>query len=275
MKFALIGDIHAYWDKEDIDYFNSSDYDFLFFTGDINGTPLQKKVSFEGLTKRAYLIPGNWDSTSLIGIIGEVIQSKNLIRLGQIGQNRRSKIFVNQIQPLSVMGYSTITVSKELDLSLLVGRPYAMGGGLSFAPNLRKNYFVSTMEESIEKYKSLIQGVKEKNIFILSHNGPFGLGAEPKSMYGADFKKSGGDWGDLDLQEAIKFAKQIGKKVPVVMSGHMHHKVSKKKERETLQYTGGTFYINGAKVPRIQEGKRFHTKIEWNGGSATVIPIWV
>ncbi|MCW7491287.1 metallophosphoesterase [Leptospira sp. 2 VSF19] len=275
MKFALIGDIHGYWNKKDIEYFNASDYDCLFFTGDLRGNPKLGKISFEGLTKRAYMIPGNWDGMSLTSIIGEVIQSKVLIHSGQIGQHWRMRKLSELVKPISLLGYSSLVLSKDLDLSLIVGRPHAMGGGLSFAPYMEKNYMVSNMDTSIEKYKRLIDGTKEKNLFFLSHNGPLGLGATKNSIYGAEFKKEGGDWGDLDLTEAIQYAKSIGKKVPLVLSGHMHHSISKKKERETHEYTGGTFYVNGAKVPRIREGKHFHTKIEWDGGSATVIPLWV
>lgn len=275
MKFALIGDIHGYWNNKDIEFFNSSDYDCLFFTGDLKGSPFREKPKFLGLTKKAYLIPGNWDGTTLTGIIGEILQSKRLIQLGTYGQVFREKQFAKATGPISILGYSSVSLSKENDLALIVGRPHAMGGGFSFAPFLQKKYFVGSMLQSIEKYKALIQTTKEKNIIFLSHNGPSGLGSDKDSLYGADFRKNGGDFGDKDLRVAIDFAKEIGKKVPLVLSGHMHHSIGKNKERETLHYEGGTFYVNGAKVPRIQEGKHFHTKIEWEGSSATVIPVWI
>ncbi|TGL51595.1 phosphoesterase [Leptospira kemamanensis] len=275
MKFALIGDIHGYWNQKDIEYFNESDYDFLFFTGDLRGNPKLGKVSFQGLTKRAYMIPGNWDGTSLTSVIGEIVQSRLLIRSGHLGQGKRLQKLSERVKPITILGYSSLVLSQELDLSLIVGRPHAMGGGLSFAPHLKKTYHVTDMETSLATYKRLIDGTKEKHLLFLSHNGPFGLGSAKNAMYGAEFKKEGGDWGDLDLTEAIQYAKSIGKKVPLVLSGHMHHSISKTKERETHEYTGGTFYVNGAKVPRIREGKHFHTKIEWTGGSATVIPMWV
>lgn len=275
MKFALIGDIHGYWNERDIDYFNTSDYDYLFFTGDLLGSPFLKKPDFSNLKKRSYLIPGNWDGTSFWGIFGEVLGSPTLIQLGSMGQSRRERRFYNNTRPLSLLAYSSVVLSKDLDLSLIVGRPHAMGGGVSFLPSLRKTFGISSLEDSIDKYKALIEKTKEKNLFFLSHNGPLGLGKERNSIYGADFKKTGGDFGDEDLQVAIEYAKSIGKKIPVVLSGHMHHKIGNNKERETLHYSGGTFYVNGAKVPRIQEGKHFHTKIEWDGGGATVVPIWV
>ncbi|TGN17180.1 metallophosphoesterase [Leptospira idonii] len=279
MKFALIGDVHGFWDEKDNRYFNESDYDAIFFTGDFGGFHLTKnpfqETKFEGLTKKAYLIPGNWDGTNLIGVLGEATDSKVLKFLGSFGYARRMKSFSEKIRPIALTGYSSLVLSEEKDLALIVGRPHSMGGGFNFARNLAKHYFIADMETSVMKYKKLIDSTTQKNIFFLSHNGPQGLGSGKTSIYGADYKKEGGDGGDLDLAIAVEYAKDQGKKVPAVLSGHMHHFVHEfKKERETMIYTGGTFYVNGAKVPRIRKEKHFHTKITWDGGSATVIPVW-
>ncbi len=279
MKFALIGDIHGFWNRKDTEYFNASDYDALFFTGDLGRIrftgSLLPKFNLSGLTKKAFLIPGNWDGTSLPGILGEVLNQGLLKRAGSIGYAGRMKAFSQSIRPIPVMGYSTAVLSEEKDLALIVCRPHAMGNGFSFDRNLNKNYLVSNMEDSINKLKKLIDSTKQENIFFLSHNGPKGLGSERTSIYGADFLANGGDFGDEDLTAAIEYAKEKGKKVPAVLSGHMHHYIPAiKKERESLVYTGGTFYINGAKVPRIKRGKHFHTKIEWNGNSVTAIQLW-
>jgi len=279
MKFALIGDIHGFWNKKDTEYFNASDYDALFFTGDlgrarISGSILPK-YNLSALTKKAFLIPGNWDGTNLPGILGEVLNQKLLKRAGSLGYAGRMKSFAQAIRPIPLMGYSTAVLSEEKDLALIVARPHAMGNGFSFQKNVSKHYLVSSMKESINKLKKLIDSVKQENIFFLSHNGPKGLGSERTSIYGADFLNNGGDFGDEDLTAAISYAKEIGKKVPAVLSGHMHHYISAlKKERESLVYTGGTFYVNGARVPRIRHGKHFHTKIEWNGSSVTAIQLW-
>jgi uncharacterized protein (TIGR04168 family) len=279
MKFALIGDIHGFWNHKDTEFFNSSDYDAIFFAGDL-GRPnltgsLFPKFNLNGLTKKAYLIPGNWDATNAFGLLGEITNQSILKRAGSFGYAKRMKAFSQVIRPIAAMGYSTAVLSEEKDLALVVGRPHAMGGGFSFERNLSETYLVSSMEESKIKLQKLIDSVKQGNIIFLSHNGPKGLGKERTSIYGADFKSEGGDFGDEDLTQAIAYAKEIGKKVPAVLSGHMHHFIpALKKERESLVYTGGTFYINGAKVPRIRKGKHFHTKIEWNGSSVTAIPMW-
>ncbi|BDA80422.1 hypothetical protein LPTSP3_g33520 [Leptospira kobayashii] len=280
MKFALIGDIHGFWNEKDVEYFNNSDYDFLFFAGDFGKLGSFGKIGFDfslqGLQKKAYLVPGNWDGTNVLGLLGEVKNLSFLKWLGSFGYAKRMRVFSEKVRPLPIMGYSTVVLSEEKSLTLVVGRPHAMGDGFSFAKNLSSVYGVSNSEESKIKYKALIDSVSQENLIFLSHNGSYGLGDKPTSIYGADFKKEGGDIGDEDLQFAIQYAKQKGKKVPAVLSGHMHHHSPvSKRERESVVYTGGTTYINGAKVPRIRKGKHFHTKIEWNGGSVTAIPIWV
>jgi len=280
MKFALIGDIHGFWNQKDTEYFNQSDYDALFFTGDLGrlryyGSFLPK-FTLSGLTKKAFLIPGNWDGTNIFGMLGEITNQSILKRAGSIGYAKRMKAFSELVRPVPVMSYSSIVLSEEKDLALIVTRPHAMGGGFSFSRNISQHHFVANMEESILKLKKIVDTVKQENIFFLSHNGPKGLGSERTSIYGADFKPEGGDFGDEDLMHAISYAKDIGKKVPAVLSGHMHHGIpALKKERQSLLYAGGTFYINGAKVPRIKKGRHFHTKIEWNGSSVTAIPTWV
>jgi hypothetical protein len=280
MKFALIGDIHGFWDEKDVQFFNESDNDALFFTGDLGRIratgSLLPNFNFGTLTKRSFLIPGNWDGTSILGILGEITNLSALKYLGSIGYLNRMKALSNVIRPIPAMGYSTAVLSEEHSLALIVGRPHAMGNGFSFQRNLSQSYLVNTMEESASKLKKLIDSIKQENLFFLSHNGPSGLGSERTSIYGSDFLKDGGDNGDDDLAEAIRYAKEIGKKVPAVLSGHMHHTIpALKKNRETVHYTNGTFYVNGAMVPRIKGKRHFHTKIEWNGSSITAIPLWL
>ncbi|WP_411824478.1 metallophosphoesterase [Leptospira sp. 'Mane'] len=280
MKFALIGDIHGFWNERDIEYFNNSDYDVLFFAGDLGKLGRFGKIGFDfslaGLHKKAYLIPGNWDGTNVLGLLGEAKNISLFKWMGSFGYAKRMKIFSEKIRPIPIMGYSSVVLSDKESLTLVVGRPHAMGEGFSFAKNLSSVYGVRNQEESKTKYKTLLDSISQDNLIFLSHNGSYGLGDKATSIYGADFKKEGGDIGDEDLQFAIQYAKDKGKKVPAVLSGHMHHySPIAKKERESIVYTGGTTYINGAKVPRIRKGKQFHTKIEWNGGSVTAIPVWV
>ena len=69
-KIALIGDLHGAWDDWDAHYFDQSDYDCLFFTGDLgSGTGaagVQVARSIARLGKPVFLMPGNndWSTSS-------------------------------------------------------------------------------------------------------------------------------------------------------------------------------------------------------------------
>ena len=47
------------------------------------------------------------------------------------------------------------------------------------------------------------KGRKRYTLIIMSHAGPSGLGSEPKSICGKDWKLPSLDWGDRDLSVAI------------------------------------------------------------------------
>lgn len=73
----------------------------------------------------------------------------------------------------------------------------------------------------------------------------------------------GGDFGDPDFQEAIKYTQELGKNVPLVTFGHMHHSLRHTKDRlRTIinQDEHKTIYLNAASTPRIQEieGQKIH-----------------
>lgn len=74
MKIAIIGDVHGFWDTRDIEYFNSSDYDFILFTGDLrsyteNESEVAKRIS--PISKKSFVIPGNTDTSNLFQAAGE------------------------------------------------------------------------------------------------------------------------------------------------------------------------------------------------------------
>ncbi len=91
-------------------------------------------------------------------------------------------------------------------------------------------------------------------IIFLGHNGPVGLGSNPDDPCGKDWQPLGGDYGDPDLTDAIAQAHKMGKTIPLVTFGHMHHdlRYTKKHLRKTFAISSeGTMYLNAARVPRI------------------------
>ncbi|MBM9502214.1 metallophosphoesterase [Leptospira sp. 201903071] len=274
LKLALIGDIHGFWDRKDNEYFDNSDYDALLVTGDFPGyLPFSERKVTRGiadLKKKVYWIPGNHDSTNVVQLLGEILHSKWMIRTGSIGHRFRLTRLQRRMGDSICVGYSATDLDSK---TVLIGaRPFSMGGTLSFLPLLKKVYGVSSMKESFEKMKSLYPKIKGKECIILAHNGPAGYGSKRDDIWGCDFRKKGGDWGDGDLRRFLDFLKEREEKVSLVLAGHMHHRIKDLQRDRTWKISENSLHtINAAKVPRILKDKkgnfyRHHVRLERKNG---------
>lgn len=142
-----------------------------------------------------------------------------------------------------------------------------MGSRLNFLPFLKRRFGIRSLEESSAKLISLCRDSKaiNKDILILAHNGPAGLGERATDIWGCDFRKEEGDFGDSDLAECLEAVRAEGGNVSVVVAGHMHHHAKRSLLFRTWKVrNGGTLYVNAARVPRIfkdKEGRRWHHHI--------------
>ncbi|MCC5814275.1 MAG: metallophosphoesterase [Leptospira sp.] len=294
LKFACIGDIHGFWEDRDTEYFNQSDYDFLLLTGDLpDHKPFSagRKKLYEKLNRLSiptYMCLGNWDGANFTQLIGEVFQNRFLIQLGGMGHIKRVDRLKQSLSNIEVSSYTVTSLANEnlapkgrniLDskdasrfeqIGLLIGRPFTCGGPhLGFTPSLRKLFGITSMGDSVTQYKKIIDSCKGHydRIIILSHNGPTGLGDKATHIYGCDFRKEEGDWGDPDLEEAIRYAKESGFQIPLVVSGHMHHRNPKtKSKRKWKVKKDDTIYLNAAKVPRMGT----YYSVELDGAEASI-----
>jgi uncharacterized protein (TIGR04168 family) len=81
-----------------------------------------------------------------------------------------------------------------------------------------------------------------------------GLGDEPEDPCGKDWQPLGGDYGDPDFEEAIAKTRALGKSIPLVTFGHMHHKLrhtNQQLRKSIFTSPESTVYLNSANVPRI------------------------
>jgi uncharacterized protein (TIGR04168 family) len=109
------------------------------------------------------------------------------------------------------------------------------------------------------------------------------LGDQPEDPCGKDWQPIGGDFGDPDFTEAIAQTQAMGKTIPLVTFGHMHHNLRHTKKRlRTAVSTSpeGTVYFNSARVPRIVETKtnrlRNFSLVYLEGGIVSEISlVWV
>ncbi len=254
MKLAVIGDVHHAWNEVDTAYFNASDHDAILFVGDIYNYSLQRGLKAAAelaqLEKPALLIPGNHDAVHPAQLAAEITHRPSLIRLTALGHEKRVQALREAVGGVQVGGYSVHEIEEDLDV--IVGRPHAMGGSsISFAPHLRSAYGINTLDDSIARLKQCVDESQAKRVVFLAHNGPTGLGDKRADLWGCDFRREEGDFGDEDLRVAIDYAQSRDKHVVAVVAGHMHHRLSGGGKRRWCETRDGILYVNAARVPRI------------------------
>jgi uncharacterized protein (TIGR04168 family) len=253
LSIALIGDLHGHWGERDVAYFNASEYELLLFTGDIGSGSRKNGVdvarSLARLNKRALVVAGNNDVPHRGEIAAEFRLQGGLSELMRLAPGH--PMAAQREGNVVLCGYSVHNVTLgERAFSVVVGRPYAMGGNeLSFPEALLERYGITSMVESKERLCALVEQAPNEELILLAHNGAAGLGNEATSIWGCDFRQEAGDWGDEDLLCAVQHAKRIGKRVLALVAGHMHR--SKTLERTATLEHDGVLYVNPALVPRV------------------------
>ena len=280
IQIALVGDIHRNFDRHDVAYFNQSGCDLLLFTGDLANYRHQEGLSvarqMSGLQTPALIIPGNHDTLTAWQLLAEIKQYPRLCRWLAWRQNGRLQQWRQALGPVQVGGYSCHPVpGSGGEVTVVVGRPFAMGGSvLHCQPQLQRQFGIGTMAASAERLCQLIDETPGQRIIFLAHNGPTGLGTSQDAIWGNDFRPDGGDFGDVDLREAIAYAPRSGKTVLAVVAGHMHHRLKKEGQRTWHLVQDGVHYINAARVPRIfmENGRTFHhhIRLDLSGDAVTV-----
>lgn len=274
IRIAVIGDVHLHWDDHDVELIDRGGYDLVAFVGDLAGYrrgALGVASSIARLVTPALVIPGNHDGVSLPHLAAETLERRGIARVLGRGQARRCRDLAAVLGPVPLAGYSLHEVRRaDLRLSLIAARPHSQGGGfLAFSGHLEARFGVSSLSRSAERLCELVDAAPHDRVLFLAHNGPTGLGARRDDIWGCDFRKREGDFGDADLRAAIDHAKRVGKRVLAVAAGHMHHRLKGGGERKWLVESDGVLYVNAARVPRIEKsGRRYHVCIETDGEGA-------
>lgn len=257
LRLAIVGDVHGCWADADTEYFNAADYAALLCTGDlpplIGSLPTARKLA--GLNVPAIMIPGNHDATGPFQFLSELKHKDRLAAWLSFAQGWREDRLRRALGPVKLAGYSLDLLPwEDRPLGLITGRPYSMGGDrLYFSSYLKRRHGVASFDDSAARLRALV-GQAPSDIIFLSHNGPAGLGSAREDIWGCDFRREGGDFGDPDLRAAIDYALEKRKRVHAVVAGHMHHKLKgiggERKHWQIKQ--DGVLYINAARVPRIR-----------------------
>ena len=277
VQIAVIGDVHRHFSAEDVAYFNNSDYDLILVVGDLaNWWPHeghQVARTMSQLKKPCLLIPGNHDTVTAYQLLAEVKQYRTFMRLSTIGHGRRERSLRRALGSITYCGYSTHAFNvRGVPFGVVAARPYTMGGPkLGFKHRLEQVYGITSMEESAERLERCLDQATSDRLIVLAHNGPTGLGASREDIWGCDFLPEEGDYGDPDLERAIAYAQNTGKRVMCVVAGHMHRKLQGGGQRLWQLEKDGIYYLNAARVPRIfrQDGEivRHHIRLSFDESS--------
>lgn len=248
VKIVVIGDVHDQWGMEDHKALETLGVDLALFVGDFGNESVQIVSLIANLALPKAVILGNHDAWYTASSGG-----------------RKKSPYNHQVedrvtQQLTLLGDTHVGYGKldfpQFNLSVVGGRPFSWGGN-----NWRNKKFlcerfgVNNFHESVDLILENAQTTLSENIIILGHNGPTGLGDQPEDPCGKDWQPLGGDHGDPDLETAIAKVKQLGKNIPLVTFGHMHHRLRHThiRERTKVKKMEETVYFNSACAPRISK----------------------
>lgn len=310
-RVMIIGDIHGQLCSADIRAINASDVDVVLFVGDLEPLPgmegfqriargLRRGAVRRGrekalpeprrvadvaaalsrVRKPSLLVLGNHDGTNLAQLAAAISRSEVLDVATSGGMEARVDELVATLEggvgALRVGGYSLHTFAVGVQagrFDVIVGRPHSMGGpALAFRSYLARRYGVGSIGASAATLIDLVEQSSAERLIFLSHNGPTGLGEGRDDIWGRDFDRREGDWGDPDLALAVERARTIGKRVIAVVAGHMHHALVGGGRRPWKVEREGCLFLNAARVPRLevrgQEVRRHHLLLEWDDHGA-------
>ena len=247
VKIAVVGDIHDLWEEEDAIALKELGVDLVLFVGDFGNESVEVVRMLASVDIPKAAIMGNHDAWYSASDWGRK----------RCPYNREKEDWVQQ--QLDLLGEAHVGYGKldfpEFNLSVVGSRPFSWGGEVWKNEQFyRERYGVTSFDESTDRIVAAVKSTAYETIIFMGHSGPVGLGDRPEDPCGKDWQPIGGDYGDPDFAQAIAQSQTLGKKVPLVTFGHMHHTMrhSKKQRRKAIATAPqGTVYLNSASVPRI------------------------
>lgn len=276
IKIAIVGDVHEQWESADGEALMRLGVDLALFVGDFGNesVPIVRAIASLDIPKAVTF--GNHDAWFTATDWGRKT----------CPYNRRSEDWVQS--QLDILGETHVGYGKldfpEFGLTVVGSRPFTWGGSeWKYADFYSDRCDVSSFVESTDRIMAAVKRASFDTIIFLGHNGPKGLGDRPEDPCGKDWKPLGGDFGDPDFADAIAQTRKMGKTIPLVTFGHMHHRLrhTKTQLRKSLHTTSdGTVYLNAARVPRIvptETGQlRNFSLVELEGNTVTRASlVWV
>ena len=244
IQIAVVGDVHDAWDSGDAAALKHLGIDLVLLVGDFGNESIEVVRSIAELDLPKAVIMGNHDAW---------------YSATAWGRKLRPDVTEDGVQKqLDLLGEAHVGYGKldfpALGLSVVGSRPFSWGGPTwKHKRFYRSRFGVTSFEASTAKIVETAAEAAHETVIFIGHCGPTGLGEQPEDLCGKDWNPIGGDHGDLDFEEAIAQTRQMGKTIPLVAFGHMHHNLRHTKERlrKMVDVQDGTVYLNAASVPRI------------------------
>ena len=275
ITIAVVGDVHGLWEHEDAIALNRLGVDLVLFVGDFGNEAVEVVRQIAAVKTPKAAIMGNHDAWYTASSWGRQ----------KAPYDRATEDRVQQ--QLDLLGEAHVGFSKldfsQFALSVVGSRPFSWGGSTwRNSQFYRDRYGINNFQQSTQKIVESAKNAAYDTLIFIAHNGPDGLGDKTESICGRDWKVEGGDYGDPDLTEAIAQTRNLGKSIPLVTFGHMHHELKnpRGKRRNIISVKDQTVYLNAACVPRIvrdgQGAKRSFSLVKFDRGIVKEISLaWI
>ncbi|MBF2001355.1 MAG: TIGR04168 family protein [Synechococcales cyanobacterium M58_A2018_015] len=247
---AVVGDVHNAWEHEDELALQHLGVDLVLLVGDFGNEAVEVVRAIAQMSLPKAVILGNHDAWYSATDWGRKL------RKGSVHEDRVQ-------QQLDLLGASHVGYGKldlpALGLTVVGSRPFSWGGPIwKHGAFYRQRYDIDSFEASTGRIMEFVKQAAHETLIFIGHCGPAGLGAQPDDPCGKDWEPLGGDHGDPDFAAAIAQAQLLGKRVPLVAFGHMHHQLryTKARLRRAVDVQLETLYLNAASVPRILQTDR-------------------
>ena len=253
ITIAVIGDVHNLWDPKEENILESLGVDLVLFVGDFGNEAVDIVRHIAAVKLPKAVILGNHDVWYTATPWGR----------SKCPYDRQQEDWVQQQLDLlgnTHVGYGCLDFP-EFDLTVVGSRPFSWGGPQwKYKRFYRDRCHVKNFRESTERIMAAVETAAHNTIIFLGHCGPYGLGDRPEDPCGKDWGNGrlGGDYGDQDFTDAIAHTQIMGKNVPLVAFGHMHHGLRHRTDCErvkAIMNEDRTLYLNAASVPRIKDDR--------------------
>jgi uncharacterized protein (TIGR04168 family) len=263
IKIALVGDVHDQWSPNEADLLRGLGVDLVLFVGDFGNEAVVLVEQIAQLDLPKAIMFGNHDAWFSATHFGKQ----------HCPYDRKTEDWVQRQMDAvgeDFVGYGAKDFP-ELGVTVVGARPFSWGGPEWKNKSFYKDRFgLKGFDESADRIMEAVASAGTNHLIFIGHNGPAGLGGETESPCGKDWGGSPEDYGDPDFALVLQRCQDLGKSVPLVGFGHMHHALRHRKDvqRQSIAVQNGTIHVNAAAVPRMV---RVGDEMRFNYSIATLV----